>query len=457
MAKIQHKLLQQLKNYIKTYDLIRPGEKIVIALSGGMDSVVLLHLLLSLKEEFAITLIAGHLDHGIRGEISAEESRFVKSLCAEWGIICYKEYEDIIAISGGKNIEEVAREKRYAFLREVAKKASADKIATAHHADDQAETVLLHLLRGSGSKGLGAMSPRENDLIRPLLFANKSDIIDYCQENNLEYREDKSNEDCRYLRNKIRLCLLPYLEKEYNPNIKENLCTTAEICREENAYLKALTREQYSIIKEPDGGVDKKKLSAHALAMQRLLIREAYTEAAKGRDLTFAQTEAVIKLPENGSIDLPAKITAYRRQGKIYFGSLTQKTVKDHSIYKLQVGSWHDLCDGWQYKVQILSVDEKIPMEQNKSEDSIILPFDRLDKLFFAGRRPGSRMKICGMDGHKSIKSIYQEAKISSEKRANRPILYDDGKIIWLPFLRKAVFDAQEGRRIIIYCRFTDI
>jgi tRNA(Ile)-lysidine synthase len=439
----------QFRAYVKDRDLLLPADKIVLALSGGMDSVVLLHLFLLLQKELDFSFVAAHLDHGIRGETSAEDSLFVQQLCDDNKIVCYREYRNIPALAVGHNIEDIARRERYLFLRQLAKECGAGKIATAHHADDQAETVLLHLLRGSGNQGLAAMSPHDQDLIRPLLFAAKSQIEDFCAQNHLSFRQDMTNLDEGYLRNKIRLSLLPHLQKEYNPRIKDSLCSLAEICREENNYMQALTKEQYSIIKESDGGIDKKRLSQMPLALQRRLLRHAY-HLASARQLTFSQTEAVLQLAESGSLHLPG-IAAYRRQGKIYFGHLPPLKAKDKSIYQICLGDWQPLADGWFYRAHGLSEGEN-PLLPSDQSSYIILPATNMEKLFFAGRKEGAKFPLPQRKGHKSLKSVYREARIPKEKRDNRPVLYADGQIIWLPFLRKIIKDASSGERIIIYC-----
>jgi tRNA(Ile)-lysidine synthase len=442
-------LWPRFRAYIRDHNLIVPADKIVLALSGGMDSVVLLHLFLLLQKEIDFSFVAAHLDHGIRGESSAEDSLFVQQLCDDNKISCYREYRDILALSAGHNMEDIARRERYLFLRQLARECGARKIATAHHADDQAETVLLHLLRGSGNQGLSAMAPCDQDLIRPLLFAAKSQIEDFCAENQLPFRQDLTNMDEGYLRNKIRLSLLPQLQKEYNPRIKDSLWALAEICREENNYMQALTEEQYSIIKESDGGIDTKRLSQLPLALQRRLLRHAY-HLASDRQLTFSQTEAVLHLAESSSLDLPT-MTAYRRQGKLYFGRLPEPKIKDESRHKICLGDWQQLADGWFYRAQRLSNGEKPVLPPNQSS-YIILPAANMEKLFFAGRKQGAKLSLPEQKGHKSLKSVYREAKIPKENRENRPVLYADEQIVWLPFLRKAVKDTTGGERIIIYC-----
>ena len=181
MEKAFSELAKKVKDYIIKYQLISPHDKVLAAVSGGVDSIGLLLLLYELKDELGIEVAAAHFDHCLR-PVSASEGDFTEQLAKSLGIAVYRGAKDIGALSKGNNLQDVARRERYAFLRASAKDWGANIIATAHHADDQAETILLHLLRGSGLEGLSAMAPTEGDLIRPLLGLTKAEIESYCRE-----------------------------------------------------------------------------------------------------------------------------------------------------------------------------------------------------------------------------------------------------------------------------------
>ncbi|MGI6361744.1 MAG: tRNA lysidine(34) synthetase TilS [Bacillota bacterium] len=435
-------LYYKFKKYVKHHRLIKPQESIILALSGGCDSVVLLHLLQKLQQDLDFSLSACHLDHCIRVGISAKESLFVQELCGKLAVKCYHSCVDVPRVAQGENLEASARRVRYAFLRETAAKISADRIATAHHADDQAETVLMHLLRGSGGSGLAAILPQDNDLIRPLLFAKKQQIMDYATVHQLSFCEDDSNLDQTYLRNKIRLSLIPHLEAEYNLNIKENLLATAEICRAEQELLQQLAKEAYQQCLRADGALSKKAVQALPLALQRLVVRKAYQEQT-GLELSFKQTEAVLKLKESSSLSLP-QMSAYIRGGAIQFG---QKPQTDNTPYqaKIVLNEWRDLSQSWQY----LAVFE--PLDYLKA-DKITVPVFLAKELSWRSRRPGDKIKLANL-GHKSIKSLYQEHMIVLEERTQRPILCCGDEPIWLPYLRKKMLPDFNGKKLFIYCR----
>jgi len=224
--------------YIKEHNMIKPGGRIVVGVSGGADSMALLHILHRYCREKGGEVIAAHLNHGLRRE-AIQEEQLVKDTCAAWGIACYTRQVDVAAEAARtqKSTEEAGRDCRYQFFRELAHQVQADHIATAHHQNDQAETVLLHLLRGSGIRGLQGIKPVSGPLIRPFLCVTRQDIEQYVQENQLPFCQDLSNSDPVFTRNRIRLQLIPYLQEAFNPRIVEALNRLAIIAREENAAL----------------------------------------------------------------------------------------------------------------------------------------------------------------------------------------------------------------------------
>ena len=269
-------LLKKTKDYIKEYQLIEPGELVLVAVSAGRDSMTLAHLLLRLQKELDFNLAIANFNHHLRPEAD-EEGEFVAEFARINGVPVFLGGADIAQLSVGGNLQEIARRERYTYLRSLAAKIGAQKIAVAHHADDQAETVLLHLLRGSGLSGLAAMSPIKNNIIRPLLFASRRDICAYIAENKLEYREDSSNACTKYLRNKIRLELIPLL-RDYNPNITEALIATADICRQDDQVLEDLAENALAEAWiNDDNALERTAFNELPVALQRRVIRKAYT------------------------------------------------------------------------------------------------------------------------------------------------------------------------------------
>jgi len=235
-------LEEKVLNTIKKYELIENGNNIVIGVSGGPDSMALLNILISLKKDKKLNyeIVVAHINHQIRPEAEAE-TKYVEDFCKSNGVKCFVKREKVEQLAKKQKIgtEEAGRKLRYSFFEEVAKTVNASKIATAHNANDNAETVLMNLIRGSGTSGLkGIEAKRENKYIRPLIECTRKEIEEYCNEKKLEPKQDKSNKENIYTRNKVRNILLPLIENEFNPNIVNSLNRMSKIVKEENEYLR---------------------------------------------------------------------------------------------------------------------------------------------------------------------------------------------------------------------------
>ena len=230
---------EQVLNTIKKYNLINENDIVLIGVSGGPDSICLLHILNTLKEKLKIKIYVAHVNHMIRKEADSE-TEYVRNICNNLGIECFVKKIDVeeLAKQSKKGTEEMGREIRYNFFDEIANKVKANKIVTAHNNNDNAETILLNILRGSGISGLkGIEAKRDNKYIRPLIETNRKDIEEYCKDNLLNPKIDKTNLDIIYKRNKVRNELIPYIKKEFNPNIIKTINRLSEIVKDENCFL----------------------------------------------------------------------------------------------------------------------------------------------------------------------------------------------------------------------------
>ena len=227
-------MLNKLESFARQYEMVKPGDTVVCAVSGGADSVALLFGLYLLKEKLQITLSAAHFNHHLRGEESDRDEAFVRDFCSRYSIPLQVGQEEVV--SGKKGLEAAAREARYAFL-----KTLPGKIATAHTADDNAETLIMHMIRGTGLKGLGGIAPVNGNLIRPLLKVTRQEVLSFLQEYHLDFVTDSSNETDAFLRNRIRHHIVPLLKQE-NPKLAENLSATALRLREDEQVLSQLTQ-----------------------------------------------------------------------------------------------------------------------------------------------------------------------------------------------------------------------
>ena len=233
-------LLAKDEAFCKQNSLFAPGTAVLAACSGGPDSLALLHLLLSLRERWQLQLAAAHFEHGIRGAASLADAAFVRDFCQARGVPFYLGQADVPGYASAQqlSLETAARTLRYRFLRSTAAKlGEGTRIATAHQADDQAETVLMRILRGTGVDGLAGIAPRAGELIRPLLCATRAEIEAYCRQQGLEPRHDATNDVPDCTRNRLRLELLPQLAAEYNPDISAALCRLAAIASEESSFI----------------------------------------------------------------------------------------------------------------------------------------------------------------------------------------------------------------------------
>ena len=236
---MEKSLKDKVINTIKKYSLINENDVIVIGVSGGPDSMCLLYVLNDLKEQLKIKLYVAHINHMIRPEAD-EETEYVKQNCDKIGVECFIKRADVISLSNDEKIgtEEAGRKVRYDFFEEVAKKVNANKIATAHNSNDNAETILMNIMRGTGTAGLKGIEPiRDGKFIRPIIECERAEIEKYCEELNLQPKIDKSNFENEYTRNKIRNILIPKMKEMFNPNVIESLNKLSKVARQENSFI----------------------------------------------------------------------------------------------------------------------------------------------------------------------------------------------------------------------------
>lgn len=270
-------LKEEVKNTIKKYNLIENGDNIIIGVSGGPDSICLLHVLNELKKELQCNIYVAHVNHMMRTEAD-EETKYVEEFCEKLGIECFTKKVDIAKISkqNKKGIEETGRSERYKFFDDIgADLASGFKIATAHNLEDKTETILMNILRGSGVSGLKGIEPIKNGkYIRPLIETDRTDIEKYCEENRLKPKYDKSNNDNIYTRNKMRNIVIPYIKEEFNPNIIKTMNRLAEVVTEEDEYLNNITKQIYKelCIEANPIILDLKKFNNLELVLKRRVI-----------------------------------------------------------------------------------------------------------------------------------------------------------------------------------------
>jgi tRNA(Ile)-lysidine synthase len=460
---IKRRVLHIVKQTINEFKMVRAGGKVLIGVSGGPDSMALLHILNELVPELSLKLAVAHLNHGLRVE-AKDEAEFVTSICDGLGITCHVDSVDVNRYRHRHklSVEDAGRQMRYAFFTSVMHKYSYDKIALGHHADDNAEQVLIFLLRGSGSVGFAGIPPvRDGKIIRPLLRLPREEITNYLTAFNIESVSDRSNQDVRFLRNRVRHRLIPYLQRSYNPQIIPALNRLSEILRDESHWMSEMATISYTQALLPSGN-DQCRLSVLALsklpkAARRLVIRKAISKL-KGdlRQISFTHVEAVLHLIESNSMQsvvlLPGE-WAVRRIGEslcIFAGGCRKGTaVEDRSAKR----PTHQFC--YRIKKSFLQQDEPLIIhisELNRrisfsvienSADVTDLHKTGQEIAFFdmcsldfpitlRNTEPGDRFSPFGLQGTQKIKKFFIDHKVPRHQRWNHPVLMSGERIIWL-------------------------
>ncbi len=323
------KFLNKVKSCVEEFEMLAPGDSVLIAVSGGPDSVALTLCLLSLQQDYDLKLAIAHLNHMLRKDEAERDEAFVKKLAENLGLEFYKRRSDaaLFAEKQGLSIEEAGRKLRYDFFNTISEKHGFQKIATGHTMDDNAELVIMNLLRGAGLKGLSGIPPkRDNRFIRPLIQLSKKAILDFLSECGQDYMIDSSNLETLYLRNRIRNTLIPLLQTEYNPSVIQALDRTASIFRQEEDYLekKAEIVFEKCLTAREDSQVclSGEMISGLHPAMQNRVLRKAVKWVKKDLKrislVHLKQITELISVPgQDASLDLPGRIRIYKNKGII--------------------------------------------------------------------------------------------------------------------------------------------
>ena len=437
------------------------GALLVAAVSGGPDSLALLHALSRLRGRLGLCLHAAHLDHRIRGEESEADARFVERACAALGVPVTVDRADVPALrrSRGLSMEEAAREARYAFLSALCERLRAPAAATGHTADDRAETVLMNVIRGAGLAGLRGIVPaaerrfdgRRVLLVRPLLDVTGEETVEYCRALGLVPREDSSNRSTDILRNRVRLSLIPLLE-EYNPSVREALVRLSVSAARDLDYVESEVDALWSgVAEEGDGYVamDARALSGTPVALRYRLLRRAVL-AVKGdlRDVSHGHIDAVAGLlsgPSGRSVDLPGGLRA-----SISYGELAVSAPGvDRFSYPPMEREWtlkvpgETLLEGWRVSAEKvrgspISIFPRRAGGRGGSLRALLDPDSLGLPLAVRARRPGDRLQPLGMSGTKSLQDLFVDCRVPRERRDRVPLLISPKGIAWVVGVRIA-------------------
>lgn len=430
-------LLLQVKKTVARYCLLERGDKVLVACSGGADSSALLAALMELREEYALRLAIGHFNHRLR-RAADEDERFVIRMAQKLGLPVYVRREDIRAFAAkhGLNIEEAGRERRYKFFRETAGRVGASRIATAHTLTDQAETVLMRILRGSGPTGLGGIVPCIDGLIiRPLIEVERREVEVYLRARKIPYREDETNRDLRYQRNRVRRRLIPYFERNFESKIVQHLGRLAEISREEEQVW-----EQYSqaeakreiLRKEGRILLDARRLSSKPPALGRRLVR-AFLAAVKGdlRRFSFRDIESVRCLAERKEATLPGKLVLRREKDLISVKERSARSIR----YEYEWDGRNNLAIPeieLSFAVRMIKKGKAKLPSYNDDRRALVDAEKVRFPLIIRSRREGDRYRPLGSPGRKKLKEIMRAKGIPVSDRGRHPVFLSRGKIAWV-------------------------
>jgi tRNA(Ile)-lysidine synthase len=459
-------MIHKVKNAIQKHGMLDKGERVIVAVSGGPDSVTLLKVLAMFTEEYGLTLITAHLNHGLRKE-ACDEEQFVRSISEDMGIAFECRSVDINSLrkGTGKSIEDISREVRYQFLNEVVRKRHAQKIALGHNLNDQIETVLINFLRGSGPEGLKGMMPvRDSLYIRPLLCISSQEILSFIESHKMQYVTDASNTESVYLRNRIRHSLIPQLKK-YNPNLEKSLNNMAKLMCLQDEYMKTVAHtilSEWNIIQARD----EVRISISALrmyheAVQNQVVKELLRKMTPdGQGIGYAHIKAVVDLcfsdHPGGYVDLPHAIVVRRAYDSLII-SRGMKS-KQRSIYEKRDEIHYEVT--FPGSVYIVELGKTLHSEFVKHPDGIyqggqntvFMDYDRIiAPVIIRTAKPGDRIQPLGMRGTKKIKSYFIDEKVPINVRNETLLLLDQESVIWIAGMRlsERVKISNKTRRVL--------
>lgn len=442
MSKV-NSVVQEVMDTILRHGMINKGDRILAAVSGGADSVCMLHILNTIKKSMGFEIYCAHLNHCLRGDDADSDEKFVVDLCERLNIPVFCKSVDVAALANEKKLttEEAGRLARYDFFRELSVKHKINKTATAHNKDDNAETVLMRIIRGTGTDGLkGIAYVRDDGVIRPILDVSRADIEEYCRGNNLDFCTDATNADNEYTRNKIRNQLIPFIEQNFNSNIKDSLCRLSDNAAEDADFLNSYARRLYNRLCNPLPGGSPVTLHIESIMMAdkgivSRLLKIAADEAKRGIRLEKKHIDDLFNLmtkQTGASIDLPGGIEASVQYGWLSFVDKNNVVeVKEQSE-----GFFTEISPLQTVYVEAVGKSISLRIENAKEYkckvNETAISYDLIEgkMLFLRNRRTGDRI-VWFPDGRtKKIKNILIDAKIPKHDRDRIPLLCTGDEVI---------------------------
>lgn len=433
-------LIDDVRKTMTKHNMLEYGDKIVVGVSGGPDSLCLLHVLKKLSGEYCCSLYAAHLNHKFRGKAADSDAEFVADICRKWSIPAFIEVFDVPAYieETGLSPEEAGREIRYRLFNQVCEKVGGNKIAVAHNLNDHAETILMRFMRGSGIDGLKGIEAVRGNIIRPLLEIERLRIEEYCDENGLNPRIDKTNLESIYHRNKIRLELIPYIEKNFNPNIMMALNRFSGLIKDENDYLEieaGKKLQEIAEILEDRVIIDISGLMAVHAALQRRIVRQCIERLSNTLNgFEFKHFEGVLEIAQKATgaaVMLPHKLKAFKSYHKLILVKYIVKADKK-CYYKLKY-DYDSSLDTPKGCITIKRINIKEIGELRGQKDIIYIdPSKVKGELVLRCRQAGDMFAPIGMKGTKKLKDYLIDEKIPREERDELELIADGSEIVWI-------------------------
>jgi len=427
--------------YIKENSMFDKGDKVIVAVSGGPDSTSLLYILNAFKEELGITLVGAHINHCLRGDESDKDEEYAKKTCESLNINFYSKKVDIHRVSKEKNLscEMAGREVRYDFFKELITKLNADKVALAHNANDQAETILMRIMRGTGIAGMIGIRPvRDEIYVRPILHLSRKEIEKYCMINNITPRIDKSNLENIYGRNKVRLELIPYIEENFNKEIIKTLNRLSDIVKVDNEYLEEICRQEFE--KCCEIGQQRVIINKYAFKLNEAILSRMVRRALLVVNHNLYNFEKIhisnimeLQKHDTGkSIMLPQNIIVENCYGNIQI-YIYAKPIEDYNNqYYLKIDEKNVI-----HSInKVVKIDVKSKMKYTEfigSDYTKYFDYDKiLEPIMLRYRKDGDRFTPLGMLGNKKINDLFIDLKIPKAKRNEIPLICFGNEIAWV-------------------------
>jgi len=451
---VEKKVLRTVRRTVAEHRMLAAGDSVLIGVSGGPDSVALAYVLHTLAAEYSLRLAVAHVNHCLRGSDSDRDAEFVADMARQIGLPFYIEKKDVFQIQQREQLclEEAGREVRYRFFDQVSAAYGFNKIAVGHHGNDNAELVLMNLLRGSGSLGLSGIAPvRDGKIIRPLIHLERSEIVDYIAEKRLACVADASNSDLSFKRNRIRHHLIPELEKSYNPAIVKTINRLGAILRAEDQWIEQLLRSNFndciSVMAPGVVRINLKPLQGLAPAARRRIIRRGILTVKKDlRRISLGHIDDVLLLVDKGqgtSLNLPAGIRVMRLATELMIysgrsgraandGGFDDSAATDYRYMVRAPGTLNIRQAGAAIKLTEIEAGD-LPDFSTVGKNLAFIDMDCLQfPLVVRNRRPGDRFSPLGLNGTQKVKKFFSDNKISGLERQLCPLVLSGGNIIWV-------------------------